>query len=65
MNEPNKQDIADVEQAKSHQLWNDFVNWCEAEDGAEGSIPYTGHPEDWWIWWNCFISGAIAAQQGG
>ncbi len=47
----------DIGQAKAHKGWPWFEEWCEAEGFA---VDPDGHPDDWWAWWECFISGAFA-----
>lgn len=47
-----------AKEAKAHTLFGYFEEWCN--DEREGAIDPTGHPDDWLIWWDCFLSGAIA-----
>lgn len=47
-----------IDETKQHPLFPYFAEWCESD--MEGSIDPNGHPKDWLIWWDCFLSGAIA-----
>ena len=47
----------DIKEAREHKLWAYFETWCEEEDVDCGEF---SDPDDWYLWWECFISGAIA-----
>ena len=47
----------DIKEAKKHRLWGEFESWAESEDVDCGEF---SQPDDWWAWWECFVSGAIA-----
>ena len=43
------------EHETDHALWDYFIDWVD----EEGEINLE-HKEDWFPWWQCFLTGAIA-----
>lgn len=46
-----------IAEARKHVLWEHFETWAESEDVDTSPLAIS---DDWWDWWECFVSGAIA-----
>lgn len=41
---------------QTHELWPVFSEWCQ--DNGINLAPYNS--DSWLLYWNCFLSGAVA-----
>lgn len=46
----------EIDKARSHPLFEQFVNWGN-DNGVDAQ---DGHQEDWFMWWECFSAGVEA-----